>query len=75
MPWISDQPCPRCGGTLLRDGSEWVCASCSRRRPALPQPVDKPPEPPNRCLICNMPTPVGQHICGKAVCHDTLYDH
>ena len=41
MSRMSDQPCARCGGAMLRDESEWVCASCSRRWPAPPPPASR----------------------------------
>ena len=75
MSRMSDQPCPRCGGAMLRDNSEWVCASCSRRQPVPPLRDTKPPEPPNRCLVCRMPAPTGHQTCGEPACHDTIYSN
>ena len=73
MSRMSDQPCTRCSSALFRDESEWVCAICSRRQPAPPLPASQPREPPNRCLVCNMPGPAGHQTCGEPVCYHTLY--
>ena len=73
MRWLSVQPCPNCGGAILQDDSELVCSSCSRRWPAPAPPATKPREPPNRCLVCNMPAPAGQQTCGEPICNETMY--